>query len=126
MANGKKNSIKITSIQCYGTSEAGNDEVYIYYQADAGLPVRYPTTSYQRMSTSADSSDDVVQTWNIDLVLDFDNEVLVTLWDQDLEGDNNVSEFLVNCDYTSSNPPASYNMKNHNGANYTLNAVSNA
>lgn len=127
MAN-KQNSIKITSIVCHGTSDVGgtNDEVYIYYQADAGLPVRYPATSYQRMNTSANSSNDVVKTWDVDLVLNFDHEVLVTLWDQDIEGLNNQSNFLINCDYTSDNPPASYNMKNHNGANYTINATSNA
>lgn len=126
MADNKRNSIKITSIACNGTSEDGNDEVYIIYQADAGLPVRYPATSYQRMNTTADSANDVVQRWYFTLELDFDYEVLVTLWDQDLVGANNVSTFLINHDYTAGTPPASVSMSNNNGANYTIYAEPNS
>lgn len=124
MANGRNNSIKITSIQCHGTSELGNlnDEVYIIIQADAGLPIRFPIVGTQNMNTSSDSSNDTKQTWDVNLVLDFDHEVLVTLWDSD-PGTDRTSDFLINCDYSSPNPPASYQMINHNGANYTINAV---
>jgi hypothetical protein len=126
MTNDKRNSIKITAIACNGTSEDGNDEVYIIYQPDAGLPVRYPATSCQRMNISADPDNDVVQRWDFDLTLDFDYEVLVTLWDQDVMGMNNVSTFLINHDYTAGAPPASVSMSNNNGANYTIYAELNS
>ena len=128
MANGKNFSIMISSVACHGTSDVGddNDEVYIYYQADAGLPVRFPAVSYQPMNTKDDPNDDprknVVQTWNTNLQLDFDYEVLVTLWDQDVEGVNSASEFLINKDYTSG-AASTYNMVNNNGANYTITAT---
>ena len=123
MANGKNQSIKITSIQCHGTNDTGgfNDEVYIIYQSDAGLPIRFPLFGSQNMNTSADSGSNTVQQWNVDLVLDFDQEVLVTLWDSD-EGTAKRSDFLINCDYDSGNPPASFHMQNNNGADYTINA----
>ncbi len=125
MANGKNHSIRITSIACHGTSDFGgaNDEVYVIYQADAGVPVRYPPASYQRMNTTADPGKDVVQTWDMNLQLDFDYEVLVTLWDQDTSWNPNNSEFLINADYTSSTPPSSYSMSNNNGASYTITAA---
>ena len=129
MANGKKYSVVLTHISCEGTSELGgaNDEVAICYQADAGVPVRYPATGYQRMNTAADSSNDVLQTWYVNLELDFDYEVLVTLWDQDLGGDNNTSEFLANKVYTNpTDPAASYQMSNNNGAIYTFYATAGA
>jgi hypothetical protein len=128
MANGKNFSIMISSIACYGTSDfAGdNDEVYILYQADAGLPVRYPAVYYQRMNTTADPNSDpkktVLQTWDVGLQLDFDYEVLVTLWDQDVKGVNSASEFLINVDYASG-AASTTNMVNNNGANYTITAT---
>ena len=125
MANGKTHSIMISTVACYGTSDPfdGNDEVYIFYQADAGIPGRYPATRYQPMNTKADPNSNprknVVQTWDVGLQLDFDYEVLVTLYDQDVVGDNSASEFLINADYTSSGA-STYNMVNNNGANYTI------
>ncbi len=112
--------IQITSIECNGTSESGNDEVYVIYQADAGYPARYPPANYQRMNTDADPDNDVVQTWSPpDLIMDFTNEVLVTLWDQDVRGTD--PTFLMNQDYTADNIPSSVSMHNHNGAEYTIN-----
>ena len=111
--------IQITSIVCNGTSEDGNDEVYVIHQSDAGVPVRYPAAGYQRMNTTADPSDDVVQTWSPpDLTMEFTNEVLVTLWDQDVRGTD--PSFLINNDYTPSDVPSSFSMHNHNGAEYTI------
>lgn len=116
---------KITSIVCNGTQENGNDEVAIYYQSDAGIPMRYPLTGYQRMNTSADSSNDVVQTWNIsDLEIEFTHEALVTLYDMDGADHTgalvNEPSFLINKDYNNSNINGSFSMRNHNGANYTI------
>lgn len=123
-------TIKLTSIICYATSENGlieeyNDEVFVIYQSDAGIPVRYPTTGYQRMNPTADPTNDVVQTWNIsDLEISFENEVLITLWDNDSPtGELNEPTFLINKDYRSDNymDLLSFNMKNRNNANYTIN-----
>lgn len=123
MSSGKRYSIELTSIVCNGTSDEGksNDEVFMIYQADAGVPVRYPAAKNQPMNTQSDTSKDILHVWYVNLVLNFDYEVLVTLWDDD-PGSNSHSEFLVNYDYTSASPPASVTMSNHNGANYTLNA----
>jgi len=135
MANGKKYSIQVTSILCYGTSDLGglNDEVYIVYQADGGLPIRYTPVDAgsgkygldfytQSMNSQSDCHGTAVWDWGVSIQIDFDYEALVTLWDQDVKGVNNASEFLINCDYRPGNFPSSYAMSNNNGANYTINA----
>ncbi len=119
---------KITSIVCNGTQENGNDEVVIYFQSDAGIPMRYPMTGYQRMNTTADSSNDVVKTWNIsDLEIMFNNESLVTLYDMDgadhTGAIGNEPSFLINKDYNANNLNGSFSKHNHNGANYTINTT---
>ncbi|HEX9000481.1 MAG TPA: hypothetical protein VGB07_11320, partial [Blastocatellia bacterium] len=82
----QKYTVHIASIVCEATADTGNanDEVFVIWQADGGIPVRYPADNYQKMNTTADPDSDVVSTWNIpagDLNLTFEKEVLVTLWD---------------------------------------------
>lgn len=127
-------SVKINSIVCGATADTGNanDEVFVIWQADGGIPVRYPADNYQRMNTTADPGSDVVSTWNIpagDLNLTFEKEVLVTLWDSTVAIDPSSSIYLMSYEYTAPgiNPgyPASetsYTMSNHNGGKYTINA----
>ncbi|MBA3879350.1 MAG: hypothetical protein C0500_06515 [Sphingobium sp.] len=116
----------VTSINCKNTSETPhNDEVFIIYQADAGIPVRFPATSYQRMNTSADSANDVVSTWTTNLKLEFDHEVLVTLWDEDSKADLNKPTFLANVEYRADYFTSSWDMPNHNDAHYVINATKN-
>jgi len=123
MADTKANKIIITSITCNGTSDVGNtnDEVYIIYQADGGVPVRTPLAP-QNMNTQSDPRSNTLHVWDVNLTLSFDHEVLVTLWDQDSTLVQSASDFLVNFDFTSSQPPASQSMSNYNGADYTITA----
>lgn len=118
-----RHSVTITSITCKGTSESGNDEVFILYQVDGGLPVRYPAEKYQRMNPKADPSNNVLSTWGLNLDLNFDHEVLVTLWDNDSTTNWNEPDFLVNIEYRADYFTSSYEMKNDNGADYVINAT---
>jgi hypothetical protein len=120
MANGKRHSVLVSKITCQSTSELGNDEVVIIYQADGGVPMRWADgQKYQRMNPDPDPGNDEVSTWNTNLSLDFDHDVLVTLWDHDDPIPSN-SEYLISVDYRPGNVPASFNMANNNGANYTI------
>jgi hypothetical protein len=130
----QKYTVHIASIVCEATADTGNanDEVFVIWQADGGIPVRYPADNYQKMNTTADPDSDVVSTWNIpagDLNLTFEKEVLVTLWDSTVAIDPSSSVYLMSYEYTAPgiNPgyPASetsYTMSNHNGGKYTINA----
>lgn len=112
--------VQINSIKCNSTSESGHDEVYIIWQADAGIPVRYPLVpGYQAMAAG--------DVWDVGIELPFDYEALVTLWDQDVSYLSRYSDFLINCDFTvgafNGSSEMSYNMVNNNGADYTINAT---
>lgn len=129
----QKYAVSITSIVCEATADTGgsNDEVFVIWQADGGIPVRYPTTNSQNMNSTASSN--AVSTWTIpegDLHLVFEKEVLVTLWDSQHTLDPSSSIYLMSYEYTASgiNPgypgtETSYTMANHNDAKYTINAT---
>jgi hypothetical protein len=126
-------SVDITSIVCEATADTGgnNDEVFVIWQADGGVPVRYPATGPQNMNSTASSN--AVSTWNIpskDLHLVFEKEAVVTLWDSQHSLDPSSAIYLMSYEYTAPgiNPgyPASatsYTMSNHNGGKYTINAT---
>lgn len=126
-------SVDITSIVCEATADTGgnNDEVFVIWQADGGVPVRYPATGPQNMNSTASSN--AVSTWNIpskDLRLIFEKEAVVTLWDSQHSLDPSSAIYLMSYEYTAPgiNPgyPASatsYTMSNHNGGKYTINAT---
>lgn len=121
--------LKITSIKCNSPSENGvfkefNDEVYLLCQADGGVPIRYPMclTDSHSMTTG--------NTWVIDnLILNFEYEILITLWDVDVTLDPQVGTYLVSHEYCYNGD----NMKegnhsvtpgkNPNGASYTINST---
>ncbi|WP_298711537.1 hypothetical protein [Chitinophaga sp.] len=113
-----KHSIRITSIRCNATSESGitdGDEVYLVCQADGGLPIRVP--GKLNSSTNMEKGD----VWEpADLVLNFTYEVLVTLWDHDLNYDPNLASYLQSTDFEPGSGSGSRTLKNHNGADYTV------
>lgn len=106
----------LTQITCGGTSETGHDEVMILYQSDAGMAHLFPAG---REAHSMDTGSD--KTWsNINLRMEFVNDCLVTLYDQDASLDPKLADYLVSYDYTPDSMPGSVTLTNPNGAKYTL------
>lgn len=104
----------LTQISCSGTSESGHDEVMILYQSDAGMAHLFPAG---RDAVSMDNG----STWsNINLRMEFTNDCLVTLYDQDSSLDPKLADYLVSYDYTPDSMPSSVTLSNPNGAKYTL------
>jgi len=127
----KRHSLTIDSITCNGTGGSdGDDEVFIVYQVDAGLPVRHPVRGNQKMNTK--DKGDTVKTWAPGLTIAFDHEVLVTLLDQDTlfkksKSERDGPDFLVNVEYRADDAfPASTAMSNNNGAKYAIAATQNS
>ncbi len=107
----------LNQITCGGTSESGHDEVIILYQSDAGIAHLFPAG---RDAHSMDDGSD--KTWsNINLRLEFENDCLVTLYDQDSSLDPKLADYLVSYDYTPDSLPTNVTLSNPNGAKYTLN-----
>lgn len=112
-----KTSVQIVSITCNGTSEAGHDEVYLICQADAGIPIRFPA----QLANSVSMTDSSVWTLNNpNLILNFEHEVLVTLWDCDVSYLPTLSTYLQSNDFTPGSGSGSITLSNRNGANYTI------
>lgn len=111
--------IQITGIYCYNSSEHGHDEVYVISQADAGFAHRYPSQLATYVSLKKGH---VWHPQNPDLILEFENEVLVTLWDQDLSYDPALATYLISYDYTKDNvaKSTSVGIKNPNGGEYKI------
>ena len=127
---GDKTKIQITKIHCTSTSEPGSDEVYLICQADGGIPILYPyklanPTNHPGSMSSGD--DWILNNDGNDLVLNFEHEVLATLWDSDVDDDLTVSSFLGSCDYTPTNILSSVVIqtpgKDGFNANYTVYAT---
>ena len=111
MATGTTNII-LQSISCVSTSEPGHDEVYIKHSEDGGREQRFPTSGYQSMAPG--------DFWTVDLPLSFKDSVVVSLYDNDLGGD----DFLGSHTYTPSDPqPEVVTVSNTNGAVYRLHTV---
>ena len=102
-----KTKLQIVSIKCHGTSEPRGDEVFLLCQADGGVPIRYPAEliDARKMCANYDdcSSDDPCDpsSYNLwplespELILNFEYEVLVSLYDRDVTLDPTVSTFLA-------------------------------
>ena len=130
---GDKTKIQITSIYCNGVSEIGGDNVYLICQADGGIPVVYPPglANLSKHPYPMSAGD----TWTlpdgtyatVECVLNFEHEVLVTLWDSDLDDDLTVSSFLGSYDYTPGNVPSSVRIQTPGlmgyNADYTIYAT---
>src|SRR4051794_18982061 len=112
MVTGTTNII-LQSITCVATSEGGHDEVYIKYSEDGGREKRFPTSGYQSMKAG--------DVWNVALPLSFKDSVVVSLYDNDLGGD----DFLGSHTYTPGDPqPETVTASNpENGAVYRLSTV---
>ena len=107
----------LTQITCNGTSESGHDEVMILYQSDAGMAHLFPA-GRDAHSMADDGADKI---WsNINLRMEFVNDCLVTLYDQDSSLDPKLADYLVSYDYTPDSMPSSVTLSNPNGASYTL------
>lgn len=120
-----KHSIKITSIYCKTPSErniSDGDELYLECQADGGFSVHFPSGINQ--AHNMESGD----TWNITddngepLILNFEYEVLITLWDHDLNDDPNAATYLQSVDFQAGSGNSSVHLvnKRDNKADYTL------
>ena len=112
----KFHSVQINSIYCESTSESSTDEVFLTCQADGLTPRRFPkaiNNSYPMQKGN---------TWQLDhLVIEFQFEVLVTLWDHDLNYDPNLCTYLQSTDFEPGTGSGSRRLKNRNGASYTIN-----
>lgn len=104
----------LTQITCGGTSESGHDEVMILYQADAGIAHLFPAGRAAQSMTNGN-------VWsNINLPMTFENDCLVSLYDQDSSLDPKLADYLISYDYTPDSMPSSVTISNPNGAKYTL------
>lgn len=112
-------SVTLQSIVCHGTSE-NSDEIYVVYQADAGLPRRIPRGSLAHHDISAG------QTWTLNETITYTRDLLITIYDQDPSKLPTLSDYLVSVDYTPTSIPPAANRTNYNGANYTINVAVNA
>ena len=112
----QKHSVQITKIHCSSTSESSTDEVYLMCQADAGLAIKYP------FGINAKHDMDKGDNWEITppLVLNFQYEALLTLWDHDMNDDPNLDTYLQSHDFQPGSGSGSIALSNRNGANYTI------
>lgn len=115
-----KRKIQITSISCYNTSEHGHDELYMLCQPDAGFYVRYPSGLGSKFNVESGKG----YTLKKPLYLEFETEVLVTLWDQDTPYVPSLATYLVSYDFLASELTVGKNykvgIKNPNGAEYKI------
>jgi hypothetical protein len=126
---GDKTKIQITSIYCKQSSEPFGDNVYLICQADGGMPAIFPAglANLSKHPYSMPSG----TTWTIpdgtcattDCVLNFEYEVLVTLWDSDLDDDLTVSSYLGSYDYTPDNIPSSVEIHTPGNAGYNADYI---
>lgn len=111
-----KHSIQVTSIYCTKPSESSTDELYLICQSDGGLPIRVPAGINTKVEMQAKD------TWSpSNLILYFEYEVLVTLWDHDVAFDPNTATYLQSIDFQPGNGEGSRRLTNLNGADYTIN-----
>ncbi|WP_299683434.1 hypothetical protein [uncultured Dokdonia sp.] len=119
-----KHSIKINSIYCAHTSESnitGGDEVYLVCQADGGIPIRIPYGINEAHNMEKGDTWNLTNSDEDSLILNFDYEVLVTLWDHDLNDDPNLATYLQSHDFQPGSGSGSIRLKNYNDADYTIN-----
>jgi hypothetical protein len=111
-------SVTLQSIVCGGASE-GSDDLYVIWQADGGVPHRYPTDVPHTHTISPG------QTWTINQVMTFTRDLQVTIYDQDVDRLPSSSDYLMSAGYTNVNIPPMVTVANYNGAVYALNVAVN-
>lgn len=108
-------SVTLDSITCNGVSEGNHhDEVYVVYQADAGLPHRIPINPLDHHSMLGGD------VWSVGQTMSFTRDLLITLYDQDESFLPALSDYLISWDYTADAIPQTMTVSNPNGASYTL------
>jgi hypothetical protein len=118
-----KYTLRLNSLTCHSTSDPdGGDEVWFLYQADGGVPVRYP---YGAVKTNSMDPNDV---WSFGtdawppIELSFEHDVQITLWEQDLRLDISLTDFLGNLDITPASADGnSPDLTNGDSSRYTFN-----
>lgn len=119
-------TVKLVSIECYGVSDPGyNDEVWMMVQIDQGPPQRFPYTpkTYVEMNTGMDAANPYV--FKADqfqsFVFTFENDVSLTLYDQDKAYNDNRTDFLGTCDFTKNDDGSPKTLTNGDSSNYVVN-----
>ncbi|MEP0263811.1 hypothetical protein [Dokdonia sp.] len=120
-----KHSIKIKSIYCTAPSELNitdGDEVYLVCQADGGIPIHIPGGLNEAHNMEAKDTWDLIDDKGNHLILNFEYEVLVTLWDHDLNNDPNLATYLQSHDFEPGSGSSSIHLQNKrdNKADYTI------
>jgi hypothetical protein len=119
-------TLKIESIICQHTSDLDGvlkDEVWLFYQPDGGVPVRYP---YGAIKTNSMAAGDV---WTLGqppdnpewppLEVSFDYDLQITLWEQDHALDISTTDFLGSFCFTGAES-GSADVSNGDSSKYTI------
>ncbi len=103
-----KTVVQLDSIKCNQTSEPGHDEVFLICQSDGGLPLFIPPGLW-KLSTKAHpmANGDSWSPLDRDgqpYMLSFEHNLIISLWDADVNDDPTVSSYLGNVHFS----PASF------------------
>lgn len=128
----KRHSIKLSRLICNKTSEAaGPDDVYVQYQADAGVSKFIPTA---RAAVKMDENDvmyfadDGAGAPGSYITIEFDYELIIMVFDRDRRINPSKDTFLVNFNFlpgrvgesNSASQDLQFTRLNKNGADYSL------
>jgi hypothetical protein len=95
-----KTTIQINSLKCFQTSEPGHDEVYLICQADGNYPFFVPAGIWHLKSHPVSMGNgDVwypVDSNGNPYSLHFEDRLVITAWDSDVDDDPGVASYLVN------------------------------
>ena len=116
-------TLEIETITCntYSDAYGSNDEVWLFVQPDAGVPVRYPFAVLKTNSMT----DKQVWTLGTDdwppLICSFEYDLQITLWDQDRDLRIDRTDFLANFNFDpDSNDSISMTAGNGNSSSYSI------
>lgn len=122
--------IRIKGIVCVKASDAygDHDEVFMLCQSDGGAPIRVPPPPFTTVSlkTYEADNDPDGSYWNFDgedwpeLFVEFENEVNITLWDQDHKLDPNSADYLGNVELTNDSTPSPIYFSNGDSSEYKI------
>lgn len=109
--------ITLTKITCNSRSSGdASDEVFVMYQSDGDVILRYPLTGHHSM----DDGD----SWTLPdggLSFDFEAGAFISLWDDDFALDAiNAPDILGNKLFLNNWGGGDYDISGTNGASYTL------
>ena len=116
--------IQVINIDCLSTSEKEHDEIYLLCQADGGVPIRYPRSLTDAHSIEKGAIWDIEN--EVDLILNFEFELLITIWDTDITLNPQVGTYLASHQYcyngqkVETGSHTASPAKNPNGAQYQI------